>query len=302
MATYDEKGQLTYKDDEGNLHLLHPKTKMDCVDGLEAALGDKAPESHVNNKSNPHGVTAEQVGARPSDWMPTAAQVGARPSDWMPSASDVGARDDEWLPTPEEIGAALTGYGLGTGGAYPSSLGLTGCAIARGGFYRWDTKTEDAPFANGAMLVIPRNKDSAAFQIACCASGTDKGTIAVRVYSASTASEWEYINPPMKNGVEYRTSKRVEGAVVYTKRINFGALPKATSRRVQIPNYTDAYTMQSIEFIMRNNSTDSAMQLAYGADPGFFVEEASASVINVVVNTSSDFSAYTGFVTIEYTK
>lgn len=230
--------------------------------------------NHINDHTNPHDVTASQVGARPNTW----------------------------LPTPEEIGAALTGYGLGTGGVYPSSLGLTGCAIARGGFYRWDTKTEDAPFANGAMLVLPRNKDSAAFQIACCASGADKGTIAVRVYSASAASEWEYINPPMVTGTEYRTTKRVAGNVVYTKRFSFGTLPKETSRRVQIPGYTNAYSMQNIKFIAKSNTADNSMQLAYGADPGFFVEETSPGVINVVVNTNGDFSGYTGYVTIEYTK
>lgn len=32
---------------------------------------------HIADKNNPHGVTAEQVGARPSTWMPTAEQVGA---------------------------------------------------------------------------------------------------------------------------------------------------------------------------------------------------------------------------------
>lgn len=35
--------------------------------------------------------TAEEVGARPSTWMPTASDVGARPNTWTPSASDVGA-------------------------------------------------------------------------------------------------------------------------------------------------------------------------------------------------------------------
>lgn len=200
--------------------------------------------------------------------------------------------------------AAPDGYGLGAGGVYPSSLGLTGCAVARGGFYRWDTKTDDAPFANGAMLVVPRNKDSSAFQIACCASGTDRGTIAVRVYSAtySDASVWEYIDPPMETGTEYRTTKRVAGNVIYTKRFSFGTLPKETSRRVRIPGYTNAYSMQNITFIAKSNTADNSMQLAYGADPGFFIEETSANVINVVVNTTGDFSAYNGYVTIEYTK
>ena len=215
---------------------------------------------------------------------------------------DVSARPNTWLPTPEEIGAALTGYGLGTGGVYPSSLGLTGCAIARGGFYRWDTKPDDAPFANGAMLVVPRSKDSAAFQIACCAAGTYKDAIAVRVYSASTASEWEYINPPMESGVEYRTAKRSNEKVVYTKRFPFGDLPNATSKRAQIPNFISSYSAVDIRFIMKHKTLGHTMQLTYGADPGYFVEQSSSSVINLVVNTTGDFSSYTGYVTIEYTK
>lgn len=36
-------------------------------------------------------LSATDVGARPSDWMPTASDVGARPSNWMPTASEVGA-------------------------------------------------------------------------------------------------------------------------------------------------------------------------------------------------------------------
>ena len=85
----------------------HP---INSISGLEKALSQKAAaqdlKGHVDNKQNPHGLTAEQVGARPSDWMPTAEQVGARPDNWMPSASEVGARPNTWLPTPEQIGAA----------------------------------------------------------------------------------------------------------------------------------------------------------------------------------------------------
>lgn len=41
--------------------------------------------------ANKPTYTAEEVGARPSTWMPTASDVGARPNTWTPSASDVGA-------------------------------------------------------------------------------------------------------------------------------------------------------------------------------------------------------------------
>lgn len=53
-------------------------------EAVPAAVAE-ALTPHVNNKSNPHGVTAAQVGARPSTWTPTAAEVGARPSTWTPS-------------------------------------------------------------------------------------------------------------------------------------------------------------------------------------------------------------------------
>lgn len=46
------------------------KTNEDVVDALEDAVGTKASKSdlssHANNKSNPHGVTAAQVGALPT--------------------------------------------------------------------------------------------------------------------------------------------------------------------------------------------------------------------------------------------
>ena len=37
--------------------------------------------AHKNNKNNPHGVTAAQVGARPSTWLPTPSEIGAAACD-----------------------------------------------------------------------------------------------------------------------------------------------------------------------------------------------------------------------------
>ena len=43
-------------------------------------------KQHTDNKNNPHGVTAAQVGARPNTWMPTASDVGAVPSSLLGQA------------------------------------------------------------------------------------------------------------------------------------------------------------------------------------------------------------------------
>ena len=49
------------------------------IEAAHTAAGNAqtAVDQHSQNEENPHGVTAEQVGARPSDWMPTAEEVGA---------------------------------------------------------------------------------------------------------------------------------------------------------------------------------------------------------------------------------
>ncbi len=89
--------------------------------------GGELLKAHINDKNNPHGMSAEQIGARPNTWIPTAAEVGARPDTWIPTAAEVGARPDTWIPTAAEVGArpdtwmptaadvgaAPAGYGLG---------------------------------------------------------------------------------------------------------------------------------------------------------------------------------------------
>ena len=80
------------------------KVTGDSIKALQKT-NEETVNTHVANKKNPHGVTAEQVGARPSDWMPTAEEVKARPDTWMPTAEDVGARPNTWMPTASEVGA-----------------------------------------------------------------------------------------------------------------------------------------------------------------------------------------------------
>lgn len=47
--------------------------------------------AHLNSKENPHGVTAEQVGAAKADHTHTAAEVGAASKNHKHTAADVGA-------------------------------------------------------------------------------------------------------------------------------------------------------------------------------------------------------------------
>ena len=56
----------------------------DVANAFELIVTNKANASdltsHTSNTSNPHGVTAAQVGARPNTWTPSASDVGAEPA------------------------------------------------------------------------------------------------------------------------------------------------------------------------------------------------------------------------------
>lgn len=141
---------------------------------------------------------------------------------------------------------APSGYGLGGGGVYPSSLGLSNANIARGGFYRWDSAgTSDGfPFQYGSMLVSPRTKDSSSFQLAFCHAGTYQGVIAARQYSSTSNNAWEYLNPPMVSGVEYRTTERYAGKPVYIRQIYFGTLPNTGNKGVSLGTGVDVISIE----------------------------------------------------------
>ena len=55
-----------------------------------------------------------------------------------------------------------------------------------------------------------------------------------RLYYPGTGNgtPWEWVDPPMLLGVEYRTTERYLGKPVYVKLVNFGALPNATTKDV----------------------------------------------------------------------
>lgn len=249
-------------------------------------------DNHTTNNNNPHNVTAAQVGARPSDWMPTAAEVGAvpttrkvngkalssdisltaadvgaRPSDWMPTpedigitpsggelptaeeigavpitrkvngkalsadisltASDVGARPSTWTPTAAEVGAAPSGYGLGQSQIFTNGNIDDVCAP---GWYH----------ANQTLTIGGLTSDYWYLHVSAYGAGTQNcvqelfalnasQSKLVRRKTAGVWGEWEFENPPMTPGVEYRTTERYSGNVVYVQAIDCGAWPTDVS-------------------------------------------------------------------------
>lgn len=121
----DENNLLRYKDKSGSKNDLYPVTKAALVEGLSALLAGVKKEastdlsSHISDKNNPHGVTAEQAGA---DLKGAAAAVQGKLD------THTGNKNNPHNVTREQIGAAAAEH---THSASDINSGIL--PVARGG-------------------------------------------------------------------------------------------------------------------------------------------------------------------------
>jgi hypothetical protein len=129
---------------------------------------------------------------------------------------------------------APAGYGLGTiGKSLTESDDLN--SVWACGFYWWSVAPANAPFTYGAMVVKSRSNDVFVQEITNLtpANSANAGTKVQRINYAGTITPDEWVNPPMKLGVEYRTTERYLDKPVYTMAIDCGILPNNTTTVIE---------------------------------------------------------------------
>ena len=110
-----------------------------------------------------------------------------------------------------DAGTAPSGYGLGSDSAYPPEDDADKCL--RSGWYA-TSNMSNAPFTY-CLIRVDRWYSKVIFQTAY-QLGTN--VIARRCTDGSgNWLAWEYVNPPLAIGVEYRTTERYEEKAVYKK-------------------------------------------------------------------------------------
>ena len=113
---------------------------------------------------------------------------------------------------------APNGFGLGASGVSVSDLNTAlNC-----GFFAWSSDCANAPFGYGMGITLNRFNGRYTQLLFNPWMGS-RGEIAVRHYNST---EWilEWVNPPMALGVEYRTTERWNGKVVWTVLVDCGTI------------------------------------------------------------------------------
>lgn len=183
-----------------------------------------------------------------------------------------------------KIGAAPAGFGLGKTVAWIDA-GESLSSYMDSGFYSWRAGASDAPFDAGSMVVIGRGAGYAA-QLAFRDDHQLPG-MAVRKATGSQWTPWEWINPPMQNGVEYRTVRRYGNKPVYCKQIYCGTVAAGTPTAVK---YSDDENCRPI-LVSGGVSSGIAMQT------GLFCTVNSSGAVGTAHKIY--FGGYMNYITIE---
>ena len=138
--------------------------------------------------------------------------------------------DDQKTQARGNIEAAPGGFGLGGEATYLSAdTDLNN--ITDNGWYQFGPNPIHAPTgqdgwggAYSPMFVNSRNSENLIQTIFCSNNVTYYGCQIKRVCASGTWYPWEWINPPMQSGMEYRTTERFLGKPVYVKVVDCGVL------------------------------------------------------------------------------
>lgn len=132
-------------------------------------------------------------------------------------------------------GKAPAGYGLGTNGTLVNEIdNLFGTGV-----YIWEDSIQN-PFRAGLCLHIERFASGSYATQYCFRSDTYAPIMCVRNKAEGIWGEWEWVNPPMMPGVEYRTTERSNEQPVYAKRVSYTTIapisPTSSVRDLSIPH------------------------------------------------------------------
>lgn len=198
--------------------------------------------------------------------------------------------------TAADVGAAPDGFGLGTSAIYTGSPDHDLDNIDGSGWCVGIPVIEGFSFGFSLVSHIKWNANNAqqTAYLTPFTSGPASYNSVIRRFKINGNWEpWEWVNPTMKIGIEYRTTERWDGKPVYAKLIDFGSLPNISRKTIS----HNIQNVQSIVDIAATTSNGAIMNDMELAGSNF---TANNSVI--VCQSSVDQSSFTAKVLLKYTK
>lgn len=184
--------------------------------------------------------------------------------------------------------AAPAGYGLGTTAKLLTSADDLD-DIYQSGWYRW---TESPP-ANAPTIIydtcygfmrVDGASDGTVVQTIYSGYSTARGIAVTRQLTGGATDGWEWVNPPMVAGVEYRTTERYHSKPVYTKLVNCGTISSNTLTTVAYSDDTNCRP------IFAGGGCVNAMAIQTGFYSASYTMDVGASFNNILIKCGATVS------------
>lgn len=245
--------------------------------------------NHNSDKDNPHGTTLKQLGVNASvDELNYMSGVTSGVQSQLDALSS---------------SKAPSGYGLGNISVkvFSDKTGLD--TLTESGFYtihldKGDFLAEDYWFMFGLVTVDAYNNENCIQK----AKSVQLECILQRICIDGAWTEWEWLNPLMTIGVEYRTAERYDGKAVYVKLVSLGELPDVGSKDVVALTSGTNVIDYEITTIRKDGTVVTKLPIFSTDGSVNCVAAYSAVSYSIKVVTFTNMSGCTAVAKIKYTK
>lgn len=134
----------------------------------------------------------------------------------------------------------------------------------------------------------------------CCDTTTNRGCVIQRTLNDDGATPWEWVNPPMIAGYEFRTTERYNGKPVYATLVNYGVLPNKDNKNVLYRSMGSTGVVSCTAMLSDGN----VLHAGVGRDRS--ITDAPTITLdctfyNVRIITDGDASSVSAYVLVKYT-
>lgn len=281
-----EKGEKGDTGDTGATGAKGDKGDKGDTGNSGVYLGSGNMPSDCNVQIDPNGelATMEEIAQQASQFV-TKGSIGLGNVD---NTSDLDKPISNATQTALN-GKAPAGFGLGGNIVDVSSAN----DITATGWYRADANT---PNTWWWYINHIQHWNGDAEQLAFSYNDPTR-PIAIRNKLNHAWQEWEWVNPPMQVGVEYRTTERFNGKPVYVICLDFGTLPNNDYKDAAFGSKTDVDYVISCE-----GSTADGLHIPYITVDGQRSVYIATGTYYVQIRTNSDRSYTTAMILVKYTK
>ena len=276
------------------LNLVLPK-------GDKGDIGPTGPQGPrgVQGEQGPQGATGPQGPEGPVGGSSNFVRYDA--AQTLTDAQKTQARGN--------IAAAPDGFGLGTAATFLTAADDLN-TIGKGGWYWWTSSApKNSPYAFCTMRVDPGELETGSYATQTVYFiGQNKGAKLRRYNVDGTLQPWEWENPPMQIGVEYRTTERYLGKPVYIRLEEIAALPNNntfTVSKVGVPSGGTLYVDNIVDYRAEFYSNSAVFSIPYNdvIDIPECNGSRSGNGITYSIRTKGvDYSNYACRIWIKYTK